>query len=784
MIPFPLPLRGLSVKYPYSAPVVRGLVLALGSICTLGSIDCRAADPPRLTDDRGIVLQNNQARIVFDQARGALVSLEDLAADHQHRTADPAGPLWSLTLSDGQMIDPTQAEQFTATSSEDRTSVALCWTRFSNRSVPPLSVTANIEMPPDGQNSKWRIVVNGLGDSSVRSLQYPRITQIAPQQRETLAVPVWMGEQTRQARQVLNPAGSAGLRHAWSYPGLLSLQCLALFQEHGPGLLISTDDTAALRKEFAVFGDGAGGLSCEVVHVPAVADKTGTLALSYAVQVTLFQGDWYSAAAHYRHWAHRQWWVEQSRVRRELSPPWVRETGLWVWNRGRSPGVLPPALALQKSLGVPVSVFWHWWHGCPYDAGFPEYLPPREGSEAMRDAVAAAHREQLHCIVYMNQRLWGMSTRSWVEEGAERFAVKNPDGSVTPEVYNTFMKVPCASMCMGTEFWRDKYATLATQAVNELGVDGIYMDQACSSLACYDSTHGHPLGGGAWWMEGFQILQRDIRQRCADCKPVALAGEGCGEAWLPHLDLMLSLQVSMERYAAPGIWEPIPMFHAVYHDCAVMYGNYCSLTRPPYDDLWPKEYAPQQPLTLLDAKFAQQFRLEQGRAFVWGQQPTIANFQPEQFAARPAELDFLSRIVRLRQNARQYLLDGTFLRPPSVDGGETNIPMSRLSIYAGQQDAVQEYMRVTDNVLTGAYQAADGSVAVALVNVSDQPVTIQLQLTGDDYPLAPQGVVRRLLEQQSTETGTYRDATAILQLQLDPADVRIYEFIASERDAN
>ena len=34
----------------------------------------------------------------------------------------------------------------------------------------------------------------------------------------------------------------------------------------------------------------------------------------------------------------------------------------------------------------------------------------------------------LHCIVYMNQRLWGMTTKSWQAEGAERFAVKNPDG--------------------------------------------------------------------------------------------------------------------------------------------------------------------------------------------------------------------------------------------------------------------------------------------------------------------------------------------------------------------
>ena len=43
-------------------------------------------------------------------------------------------------------------------------------------------------------------------------------------------------------------------------------------------------------------------------------------------------------------------------------------------------------------------------------------------------------------------------------------------------------------------------------------------------------------------MQGFRQLVEDIRRRCAAAptSPVVLAGEGCGEAWLPHLDLMLA----------------------------------------------------------------------------------------------------------------------------------------------------------------------------------------------------------------------------------------------------
>ena len=699
---------------------------------------------------------------------------------HNYRDASGPGELWTLLLGDGRILSPAQAGTVSCAPSTSGAQFEIRWADFAGVQAPDLVVTARIKLDPAEPVSQWRIAAEGLGGLVVRSLHYPRLTGIARQDNEVLAVPVWMGEQTRQARQLLNPPGSADTRQEWSYPGLLSLQCLAIYREQGPGLMLATDDTAALRKHFAVFGDGHDGLGVEVVHVPPGVGAADSFEPTYAVIVRLFQGDWYTAAEHYRTWARQQSWVRQSRLRRGLTPAWVTDTGLWIWNRGRSPGVLPPAVKLQEAAGVPVSVFWHWWHGCPYDAGFPEYLPPREGADSFREAMSAAHEHGLHGIVYMNQRLWGMTTHSWREEGAERFAVKNADGTVTPEVYNTFMKVPCASMCMGTDFWRAKYAGLAAEAVCDLGVDGIYMDQACSSLACYDATHGHPLGGGAWWMQGFQALESDIRQRCGDVRPVALAGEGCGEAWLPHLDLMLSLQVSMERYAAPGQWEPIPMFHAVYHDCAVLYGNYSSLTRPPYDDLWPAQYAPQKPLQLLDEKFAQQFRLEQGRAFVWGQQPTLANFLPEQLESRRAELDFVMRIARLRSSAEKYLRDGVFLRPPVTLTGEATIPMSRLSIYAGQQDAVQEYTKTVPLVLSSAWQAADGSIAVALANLANEPVPVQVTLERPAYPLAPRGVIRRIQEQEHepVAAGTFENGSASLEVTLDPTDVRVYAFVA------
>lgn len=677
-------------------------------------------------------------RIEFDPRHGAMHQVTDVARQRTFLAIDSAPqPLWMITLIDGTQIHADNASEFRWYNAADHSqTLTLRWTGLGIGSAPNLTVTATVAVDQREATSRWTLAVDGLDELAVRAVTFPRTGLIARRQNETLAVPVWIGQATDRARELVNNDGQSG-RLAWDFPGHLSMQMMAFYDGNGHGLMLSTDDTRLLRKEFGIFGDGATGVGMEVAHVPEGehARSTNGLELSYAVELRVFDGDWFTAAEHYRKWSQNQWWVRDSRMRTGQTPAWVRDTALWVWNRGRSDAVLEPAVVLQRQAEMPVSVFWHWWHGCPYDIGFPEYLPPREGTESFRAATTSARNAGVRSIVYMNQRLWGMTTESWKRENAAAAAVKQPDGSIAPEVYNTFTQSPCASMCMGTPFWRDKYAGLAETVVRDLGVAGIYMDQACSSLACYDPSHGHPQGGGTYWMDGFKSLAADIRTRCGPTSEVALAGEGCGEGWLPYLDIMLSLQVSLERYHSPGYWQPLPLFNAVYHDCAIQYGNYSSLTRPPYDELWPAEKAPADALALLDRKFALQFRLEQARSLVWGQQPTLANFQQCQLSERAEEIAFFLQVARLRQQALEYLRDGVMLRPPAIDAPTREIPMSRLSIYAGQGGAVQEFTQRVPTVLASAWRAPDGSVGLVLINIDDKPATVALKLPGAEYAL-------------------------------------------------
>jgi hypothetical protein len=682
----------------------------------------------------GASLENEHLRVTFDEKTGSLTGFRALATGHEF-IGENNGGLWEIETARGQ-INPAMAGAFHwRRGGEKGDQLELEWTDFAPVQMQGLRVTATLALAGDEPSSHWQIALDGIAALSPTSVRFPRISSITAQENEVLAVPVWMGERTRRARDLL--CGESGGRFEWEYPGTLSMQCMTLYRKGGAGLYLFCDDTGAQAKRFAVFGKKDRSLGFELTQLmKSGADGADAYRSPYKVALGAFEGDWFTVARRYRDWGLKQSWAQESRLKTGVTPEWLTETGLWVWNRGRSGGVLPPALALQSRAQIPVSVFWHWWHGCAYDAGFPEYLPPREGAEAFQAALKQAQDNGLHAIVYMNQRLWGMTAASWTTENAERFAVKGRDGKVAPEVYNTFMKVPCASMCMGTSFWRDKYAGIASEVIMKLGVDGIYMDQACSSLACFDPAHGHPLGGGSYWMNGFRLLQADIRERCGTRK-VTLAGEGCGETWLPYLDAMLSLQVSMERYAAPGDWEPIPFFHAVYHGYGVFYGNYSSLAMPPYDDLWPAEYAPKEPLKTLDRKYSGQFRLEQARAFAWGQQPTLANFLERQFEECSSELAYVQSLAKLRYDARKYLLHGTMLSVFDDLTTSDEIDFSRLSIYAGQQeDRVKEYRKMAPTVLATAWRAPDGDVAVVVVNITNRPQAFDLKLDAAQYGIA------------------------------------------------
>ena len=750
------------------------------AVALLAAAGASAAAQPAPGSAPGRVLQGPGVRLELSPS-GHLVAFGTpngaLRAGHPR---DSVG-LWSLELTPGHpdgAIHAAAARTVRMRQREDR-AIDITWSGFAHTAAPRLTVVATVRLRPDSTTS-WHLTVSGLQGTPVERVHFPRLAGIPVREGDELAVPSWMGQRARAPQQLLRGADGTPRTLEFVYPGATSMQLVALSHPQRGGFYFAADDSAAFRKHFRLQGDRDGTATYTLVHLLGDPGQGDRYAPAYAAILGTIPGDWFSAVERYRRWGTRQAWARESRLHTGTTPEWMTATGVWVWNRGRSDQVLVPAAQLQRALGLPVSVFWHWWHAGPYDTSFPDYLPPREGAAPFTAAVAQAKAEGLHAITYMNQRLWCTNTPSWTREGAERWAVRERDGTVRLETYNVFNPLPCATMDPSTPFWRAKYVGIADTVLHQYGIDGIYMDQAVLSLVDWNRDHGHPVGGGNYWMQGFRQLARDLRAMAPPGR--GFAGEGGGESWLPDLDAFLTLQVSQERYADPATgWEVIPMFQAAYHPYALTYGTYGSLTLPPYDDLWPAEKRPATALQLLDPRYLRQFHLEQARMFVWGMQPTIANFLPDQLTARRRELDFLARLARLRHGFRAFLQHGTYLRPPAVEAPEVELLLSRLSIYAARLGGPTEARRTTPEVLAGAWRATDGRVAVALAGLNLTPDTVTVTLDPAAYGLPAGTRVTRHDDTGATALGPLRRGPQRLTLSLPPLGALLLELAPPAR---
>lgn len=728
-----------------------------------------------------VQIENGKISLGFDKESGELKTFRDLTNSHNFldQNITPGSP-WEIDLFNSPEIekfDIAAASDFSFTKPNPLTLV-LIWKNFSSIGESNLQITAEVSLEENEPFSSWKISLDGFKEKQINKVVYPRIKGLKDLDSEHLAVPVWMGQLMKNPRSNLSSIQAKDKKFEWSYPGGLSMQLLTLYNPAEIGFYAAANDSLSYRKSFSFSLDTLNSLTYEVTNYPEIDENKNSYSTPYEAVIGSFKGDWITAANQYRKWGSKQNWAKKSRLINELSPSWLEETALWVWNREESDQVLSPAVELREELGLPVSVLWHWWHRDSYDDTFPEYFPPREGKNSFMSAVESAKAKGVNAIVYMNQLQWGTSTESFEGENATYYTVKDREGNMRSHVYNIFTGNSLTNMCIATDFWKDKYASLANKALNEYGVSGIYMDQACLSRMCYDPYHGHPLGGGNYWARNSSALTEMIRSGASKQIRPLLAGEGGLESYLPYLDVFLTLQVSRERYAGIGDWETIPLFQAVYHQYGITFGSYSSLLSPPYDDKWPEKYAPKEEQTLLKEEFNKQFLMEQARSFVWGMQPTIANYKNFLASERKEEIDFLKKLVKVRYKALEYLLHGKFVRTPNIKSPEDKIKISRLSIYAGRKDErVTSFEESYPLVYSQAWKSDDDHIGIALASISDEPFPADFNFNSDEYDITSSGEIFIIDAEGKRFVASYTDGNIDFDFTLQPKDICIVEII-------
>jgi hypothetical protein len=163
--------------------------------------------------------------------------------------------------------------------------------------------------------------------------------------------------------------------------------------------------------------------------------------------------------------------------------------------------------------------------------------------------------------------------------------------------------------------------------------------------------------------------------------------------------------------------------------------------------------------------------------FVWGMQPTIANFRTNQLTERRKQIDYLGQLAKLRYGMRDVFQFGTFLTPPVVDVPSADVLLSRISIYAARLGGPVEAHTTTPIVLSSAWRSPKNRVAIALASISDDSVDAVIKLPARAYGLGPATRIVRHDMTGTTPLGTLGTKARSLTIPMKPLQGAVIEFV-------
>ncbi|MFB3788017.1 MAG: DUF6259 domain-containing protein [bacterium] len=426
--------------------------------------------------------------------------------------------------------------------------------------------------------------------------------------------------------------------------------------------------------------------SLGVRHTVENAGKATRCQLPYTVTTALFPGDWYESARIYRAGAVKSPWggIPTLAERKDI-PQWLSDTDLWYIGACEDEASANQVIAFAQYFQVPVSAHIYQWHRIPFDDHYPEYFPAKPG---FKSAVEKVQQAGIAVMPYINGRLWDPATESWKNQKAETACAINEKGEKYVEVYGS--KVPLSPMCPFTELWKTTVTNLVDRLLNEVGVKAVYIDQISAAAAkpCFAEGHGHPLGGGTYWIQGY----RDLLERCRQVQPkgTALTTEENADPWNDLLHAWLMVNTREDG------GEIVPLYPAVYGGRAISFGF--------------------QYIQGDDFTYRYPFRLKMAQAFVFGSQLGWVGAQVLQESSK-AEAEFLKALCLARHASRDALQFGELLPPLALEGGGT----------VSWTDA-DNATHTQPAVLASAWRAPAGDVKIALTNVADDERTVTLTL--------------------------------------------------------
>jgi hypothetical protein len=507
------------------------------------------------------------------------------------------------------------------------------------------------------------------------------------------------------------------------------------------GLYLGCHDPTASTKQLTSdqLSGGPGVPLCFEVNAPDATVPGNDFPVPGQFVIAAVDGGYFPACRLYRQWLDRNapWWPEPGKFSRSDYPAWLTNIQTWVeWGAGPAEKTVQPTKDFARAMGTPTAIHWYNWHAIPFDNDYPHYFPTKPG---FREGVKELQQAGVRVMPYINGRLWDSDTEDFKAE-AIKYATKREDGKYYIEVYGS--KQELVPMCLSQTYWQDKVQEIVMRLVREEGVDGVYIDQiaAASPVLCYDKSHGHPLGGGHWWVDGYWKMLAALQQKIATVSPdKMLTTESNAEAYAKYFDAYLMCNDNSDY--------DVPLFSAVYGGKILMFGTY--MANSDWEDL-----------TLMAVR--------QGKLFAFGAQlwwsvPTVVN--------NASATQWLSNVAHVRQRVNEFFVHGQMAAPPTFAQ-----PLGRLETPWRQWGNTLIVIHTPDLWAT-TWRLEDGRLMMPLVNLPKQDRTVTLQFDPTVYGLKAQAKLKieRVTATGVTETNAQQGKFA-LPVKLGPAEATALVF--------
>ncbi|MHB9024584.1 MAG: DUF6259 domain-containing protein [Armatimonadota bacterium] len=379
-------------------------------------------------------------------------------------------------------------------------------------------------------------------------------------------------------------------------------------------------------------------MQARVNHWPAM---TAEWECPYPVVLQGFTGSWYDAARIHREWATQQRWCRRGRLcERTDTSGTLASTDLWFIRYGFHPGSLEPKPAwefqqamhtLHDYFDMPFGVHWYNWHDFSWHRNYPSHAPVVEGfSEVLKDLQERGIVIMPYCqgrILYRDRRTFPAErTHASVEANGQPYL----------ERYTPQDDWPLA-LCPGDAWSRMQWYEAARMLWREYGVEGVYFDQIAAMMPslCYHAGHGHLLGGGTYYWEGYDRALAEMAPMIAEKTDRFLSSELLAEAYMDRLDLYLCFVPPLEDY--------VPLHAAIYAGYTTLMGR-------------------STPSNILEDP--QLFAICQGEQLLFGGQLGWMN---EEILKYPQSAAYLKELAQLRGKVRDFLHYGSLEAPLEME---------------------------------------------------------------------------------------------------------------------